>query len=104
LFKYNLLKFCNSILNAHKIGAFGGKSVLWDFIKDMVQNLNRDNSGHFYSKNNKSFVQVKKGYKGKRMHIAFNLNYCRPNYSTIKKDHRRGVQFVLGECKFLICH
>lgn len=40
--KQNLLKFCNNILNAHRSGAFGGRHVLWDFMKDVAQNLNRD--------------------------------------------------------------
>ena len=25
------------------------------------------------------------------------LNYSGPNYSTVKKDHKKGVQFILGE-------
>lgn len=35
-FEHDLLKFCNNILNAHKIGAFGGRAALWDFIQDIA--------------------------------------------------------------------
>ena len=37
----NLIKFCNNIISAHRIGAFGGKEGLWDFLKDVAANLNR---------------------------------------------------------------
>ena len=30
---------------------------------------------------------------------VFSLNYCRSNYSTIKRDHRKGVQFVPSQHK-----
>ena len=38
---HELLKFCNSIIAAHRTRAFGGKLALWDFLKDVAENLNR---------------------------------------------------------------
>ena len=35
LFDKNLMKFCNNIINAHRIGTFGGKDALWDFLKEL---------------------------------------------------------------------
>jgi len=29
----NLIKFCNNIINAHRIGAFGRKQALWNFMR-----------------------------------------------------------------------
>ena len=96
-FEHNLLKFCNNILNAHRTGAFGGQPALWDFIRDIAQNLNRDCRGHRYFENNKSFAQIIKIYEDKRTCDVFNLNYCGPNYSTVKRDCRKGVQLVPSE-------
>ena len=42
----NLIKFCNNIISAHRIGAFGGKPALWDFLKDVAPNLNRKDQGN----------------------------------------------------------
>lgn len=70
---------------------------MWDFISDVAQNLNRDKRGNRYSENTKSFAQVMKVYGGKRMIDVFNLNYCGPNLSTVKRDHKKGVQYIPGE-------
>ena len=95
--EHNLLKFCNNILNAHRTGAFGGRGALWDFLKDVAQNLNRDSRGNRFSENTKSYAQVMKVYGGKRMCDVFSVNYLGPNYSTIKWDHKKGVHFIPGE-------
>ena len=42
---HNALKFCHSILNAHRCGAFGGKPALWDFLHDVAQNVSQDDRG-----------------------------------------------------------
>lgn len=73
--EHNLFKFCNNILNAYRMSAFGSRLALLDFIKDVVYNLNHKGHGHRYSKNNKYFAQVMKVYGGKRMCDVFSLNY-----------------------------
>jgi len=65
-----------------------------DFIKNVAQNLNFEGCGHWYYENNKSFDKVMKVYGDKRMCDAFNLNYSGLNYSTIKRDHKKGIQFT----------
>ena len=52
------LKFCTSILTADKIGAFGGKAALWDFMKDIANNLNRKKEGFHFSGNTRAFFQT----------------------------------------------
>lgn len=59
--------------------------------------MNGESRGNRYGDNTKSFAQGMKVYEGKRMCNVFSLNYCGPNYSTIKRDHAKGVQFILGE-------
>lgn len=38
--EYNVYKFCGDILRVHRSDAFGGKVALWDFMQDVVANLN----------------------------------------------------------------
>lgn len=59
----NVLKFCNSIICAHRTGAFGGKEALWDFLKDVATNLNRKSQGNRYSDNTKCFSQAMRIYE-----------------------------------------
>ncbi len=35
-----VFQFCSNILFTHHTNAFGGKPTLWDFLKDVVGNLN----------------------------------------------------------------
>ena len=80
-----MLLFCQNIVVAHRSGAFGGKPALWDFLRDIAQNLNLEKkNGHRYSKNSKSFTQAMKIYSGRRMCDLFALNLKGLNYSTIK--------------------
>lgn len=94
---HNVHKFCHNILNAHRTGAFGGKSALWNFIQDVARNLNRSDKGNRHSENMKYFTQAMKVYGGRRMCNLFALNFARPHYSTIKRDLKKGVQFLLSE-------
>jgi hypothetical protein len=93
----DVMLFCQNIVVAHRTGAFGGKPALWDFFRDVAQNLNRKKAGHRYSKNTKSFVQAMKIFGGRRMCDLFALNYAGPNFSTIKRQNQKGVYFMLGE-------
>jgi hypothetical protein len=80
----DIIKFCNNILAAHRVGAFGGKLALWDFMKDVASNLNRKKQGYRFSSNFRSFVQAMKIYGGTGL-------------NTIKSDNRKGFHFLLGE-------
>ena len=93
----NVLKICNNIISAHRIGAFGGKPALWDFMKDVASNLNRSKKGFRFSNNSKSFTQAMKIYGGQRMCHFFSLNYCGPSYSTTKKINKTSIRFIGGE-------
>ena len=39
--KWGMLSFCHNVIATHRIGTFGGKPTLWDFIRDIAKNLNR---------------------------------------------------------------
>jgi hypothetical protein len=93
----DLLLFCQNIVAAHWSGAFSGKPALWDFLRDIAQNLNRKKAGHRYSENSKSFSQAMKIYGGRRMCDFFALNLKGPNYSIIKRQNQKGVHFMPGE-------
>jgi hypothetical protein len=92
-----ILKFCNNILAAHRVGAFGGKPALWDFMKDVASNLNRKKQGYRFSSNSRSFAQAMKIYGGRRMCDLFSLNYGGTGFNTIKNDNRKGFHFLPGE-------
>ena len=93
----NLIKFCNNIISAHRVGAFGGKDALWDFMKDVAQNLNRKDSRNRYCENTKCFSQAMRIYGGRRLCDLFSLNFAGPSYDSIRRDSRKGVTFVSGE-------
>lgn len=95
--EYNVYKFCGDILSAHRSGAFGGRPALWDFMRDVVANLNRRKQGFQFSENSKAMAQAMKVYGGRRMCDLFALNYCGPSYNTMKTDAKKGVQHVPGE-------
>ena len=93
----NLIKFCNNIISAHRIGAFGGKDALWDFLKDVAANLNRKDSGNRYSENTKCFAQAMRIYGGRRLCDLFALNFAGPSFDSTRRESRKGVMFVAGE-------
>lgn len=95
--EHNVTKFCTSIINAHKSGAFGGKPALWDFFSDVAQNLNRNARGSRYSESTKCLGEIMKIYGGRRMIDIFSLNFAGPSYSQVKRDLSKGVQFIPGE-------
>lgn len=95
--QHYLLKFCNDIISAHRSGAFGGKPVLWDFMRDVASNLNRTKQGYRFSSNTKSFSQAMKIYGGRRMCDLFSLNFFGPTLNTTKRENKKGVQFISGE-------
>ena len=92
----DLLRFCNHIIAAHCTGAFGGKPTLWDFLKDVVANLNWSKSRARFTNNSKSFCQAMKMYGGRHMIDLFNINYNGLSYSTVKQENKKGVQFIQG--------
>jgi hypothetical protein len=93
----NVMLFCQNIVAVHRTGVFGGKPALWDFFRDVVQNLNRKKAGLRYSKNTKPFAQAMKIFGGRRMCDLFALNYAGPNFSTIKRQNQKGVHFMPGK-------
>ena len=95
--EHNAFKFCSNIIAAHKTSAMGGKPVLWDFLRDVVSNLNHKKQRIRWSSNLKAFSQAMKMYRDRRMCDLFSLNYSGPNYSSTKWEYQKGVQFVLGE-------
>jgi hypothetical protein len=93
----DVMWFCQNIVAAHWTGASGGKPALWDFFRDVAQNLNMKKAGHWYSKNTKLFAQAMKIFGGRRMCDLFTLNYASPNFRTIKRQNQKGVHFKPGE-------
>jgi hypothetical protein len=95
----NTLNFCTSIVSAHRVGAFGGKATLWDFMKDATTNLNRNRQGKRFSANTRAFAQTLKIYRGMRTCDMFSLNFTGPTFSSVKRDNKKGVQFIPCEHK-----
>ncbi|KAL3695398.1 hypothetical protein R1sor_009474 [Riccia sorocarpa] len=54
----NVMTFLRNICRAHRSGAFGGKEALWDFLKDVGQNLNMKSRGRRYSKTTEAIMQT----------------------------------------------
>jgi len=94
---YNLIKFCNNIISAHRIGAFGGKEALWDFFKDVGANPNRKDSRNCYSENSKYFAQAMRIYEGSRLCDLFSFNFVGSNYDSIRREGRKEVAFISSE-------
>jgi len=59
-----VLRFCSNILSTHCTNAFSGKHALWDFLKDVVGNLNWKKEGYQWNMNSKNFAQTMKMYGG----------------------------------------
>ena len=93
----NLIKLYNNIISAHRIGAFGGKHALWDFMKDIAQNLNCKDLGNRYSENTKCYAQAMRIYEGRRLCDLFALNFVGPSYNSICRESRKRVTFISGE-------
>ena len=66
-------------------------------MKDIASNLNCKNLGHRFTKNTKCFTQAMKMYRGKIMVDLFSLNYGGLEMSTVIRENRKGVQFVLSK-------
>ena len=67
---------------------------MWDFLRDVIANLNRVKHGHRFSNNTKSFGHAIKIYGGRRMCDLFALNFAGPSYSSIKRKNKKGVKSV----------
>lgn len=63
----------------------GGQPALWDFLKDVANNLNHKKQGFCWSSNSLAFTQAMKMYGGRRMCNLYSLNSGGPNYSSIKR-------------------
>ena len=87
----DVLLFCQSIIAAHRLGAFGDKVVLGDFFCDIAQNLNKKKAKYWFTKNSKLFVLAMKIYVGCRMCNIFALNNGGPCYATIRCQNEKGV-------------
>ena len=92
-----MLVFCQNIVSAHCTSAFGGKPTLWDFLRDVVQNLNRNKVGYRFSENTKCFLQAMKIFGGRRMCNLFSINFHGPTLSTIERQNAKGIFFLSGE-------
>ncbi|KAL3689329.1 hypothetical protein R1sor_015638 [Riccia sorocarpa] len=63
----DVLSFLRNICHAHRSGAFGGKEALWDFLKDVGQNLNRKAKGRRYSKATEAIMQALFQFGGRQL-------------------------------------
>lgn len=73
------------------------KPALWDFLRDVVQNINRDARGNYYALNTKCLGKIIKVYGSHQMVDLFALNFGSVSYNEVKRDVQRGVQFIAGE-------
>lgn len=64
---------------------------MWDFLKDVANNLNRKKQGARWSSNSLVFSQAMKMYEGRQMYDLFSLNFGGPNYNSTKCVNHKGV-------------
>lgn len=89
-------RFCNNIVEAHRLGKFGGKPALWDFLQDVATNMSRPKAGKRYSANTKALFEVARMWGGPRLHDFLAANLNGPSLSTTKRGQRLATQFLPG--------
>jgi len=85
------------MLDAHIRNVFGGKPALWDFLRNVIANLNRAKESHKFLNYTKSFELAMKIYG--RWHVCnlFALKCVSPSYSSIERENKKGVKFVIRQ-------
>jgi hypothetical protein len=92
----DIFKFCNSIVLAHRSGAFGGRDALWDLLRDVAANLNRKKQGHTFRKGTKLLSQVLFQHGGRRVVDCLQTNGLGPSLNTLQRDRRGMAVFRPG--------
>jgi hypothetical protein len=92
----DIMKFCNSIVLAHKRGAFGGRSALWDMMRDVAFNINKKKEGHRFSKGTKLLCEILFQHGGRRVVDCLETNGIGPSLNTLQRDRRGMAVFRVG--------
>lgn len=85
LIRKDIQRFCNNIIEAHRLGKFGGKATLWEFLQDLVQSMIRSSLGRRYTENTKAIFEVVRMWGGPRLHNFLSSNLNGPSLSTTKR-------------------
>ncbi len=94
--KAAVMKFCHSIVLAHKRGAFGGRGALWDMLSDIAQNLNRGKQGYRYKPGTKLLCQTLFLHGGRHVVDCLATNGIGPTINTLQRDRRGMAVFRAG--------
>ena len=97
----DIRRFCNNVIEAHRLGKFGGKSALWDFLQDIAQNLVRTRQGKRFKETSKAIFEIVKMWGGPRLHEFLGQNLSGPSMSTTKRQGRKAVKFLPGEHDYI---
>lgn len=92
----DLRLFLRNIVTGHRNGAFGGKDALWDFLKDVAKNLERNPKGNRFSQRTKAIAHTMLQYGGRQVAHVFARNLAGPSLKTLKRDRAKFVQFRVG--------
>lgn len=94
-------RFCNNVVEAHRLGKFGGKPALWNFLQDVAQNLVRTRQGNRFKDTSKATFEIVKMWGGPRLHEFLGKNLGGPSISTTKRAGRKVVSFSPGEHDYI---
>lgn len=75
----------------HRIGAFGGKSTLWDHMCDVGKIISCSKQVCREGSISKACSQAMKIDDGRRMCDLFSVKFLGPSYKTIKEAKKKGV-------------
>lgn len=94
--KASVLKTCQSIVLAHKNGAFGGRGALWDMLSDIASNLNRSKTGYRFKPGTKLLCQTLFLHGGRRVVDCLATNRIGPSLVTLQRDRKDMIGFRAG--------
>jgi hypothetical protein len=92
----SVLKFCNSIILAHRKGAFGGREAIWDLMTDIASNMNKSEQGHRWKRGSRLIMQALYQHGGRRVVDCLASNMIGPSLITLQRDRRGMSEFRAG--------
>ncbi|CAM6096732.1 unnamed protein product [Calypogeia fissa] len=92
----DLRTFLRNIVNGYRVGAFGGKEAIWDFMYDIARNLNRKSQGFRYNPRTKAIAQDFFQFEGRQVVHVFSKNLSAPSLKTLKRERAKMVPFRPG--------
>ncbi|KAL3693747.1 hypothetical protein R1sor_007398 [Riccia sorocarpa] len=86
----DVLTFLRNICRAHRSGAFGGKEALWDFLKDVGQNLNMKSLQKSYAEDGAKHEAQQKANVVKNMELIAELVSAKSEGRALRLKEQQG--------------